>query len=287
VALKDILVHLDQSERATQRLRLAVDLAARHGSRITALYTRELTAAQMSTLRAAELGLASWNDVARVNQSVSAGVSESRRQLEASLSELCCGQRIEFEWRSVDGPAATVVPQHARHADLCIVGKNGWRSPAAIDYEFSEELLFVTGRPVVLIPPEGAFETLGRHVVIAWNGSRAASRALHDALPLIERAERVSVFAADGTHLPTRPGALPPETILEHLRRHGATPELLRVEVAPEASVAAALLAEAHRLGADLLVSGAFGHPRLWEKLLGGVTQDLLARMSLPVMTSH
>jgi nucleotide-binding universal stress UspA family protein len=287
VALRDILVHLDQSERASVRLRLAVDLAARHGSRLTALYTPELTPGQMASLRAAELGLASAEAMAKFNQSVHTGTSERRLQLQAALTKLCGGSHLDFEWQEVDGLASIILPQHARLADLCIVGQDGGISSESIGYEFSEQLLFVTGRPVLLVPAAGTFNTLGRHIVVAWNASRAAARALHDALPMIEHAETVTVLAADGAHVPGRPGALPVEAIIKHLRRHSASAELVHIHVAPDHSIAAALLAEAHRLSADLLVSGAFGHPRLWEKLLGGVTQDLLRHMNLPVMMSH
>ncbi|HWW19439.1 MAG TPA: universal stress protein [Steroidobacteraceae bacterium] len=287
VALRDILVHLDQSERGSVRLRLAVDLAARHGSRLTALYTPEMTPGQMASLRAAELGLASAEAMAKFNQTVHTDTSERRAQLQAALTKLCGGLHLDFDWQEIDGLASIVLPQYARLADLCVVGQDGRVSSESIGYEFSEQLLFVTGRPVLLVPAAGMFSTLGRHIAVAWNASRAASRALHDALPLIERAEKVTVLAADGAHLPRRPGALPVRAIIEHLHRHGVAAELVDINVPPDHSIAAALLAEAQRLSADLLVSGAFGHPRLWEKLLGGVTQDLLRHMNLPVMMSH
>ena len=81
--------------------------------------------------------------------------------------------------------------------------------------------------------------------------------------------------------------ALPGDHIVEHLRRHGAAADAVRIDDVPPDSVADRLQAEARALGADLIVAGAFGHPRLWEKLLGGVTYDLLARMSLPIFMSH
>jgi nucleotide-binding universal stress UspA family protein len=71
------------------------------------------------------------------------------------------------------------------------------------------------------------------------------------------------------------------------LRRHGAKAEVVQIENVPHASIADRLQLEAHACGADLIVAGAFGHPRLWEKMLGGVTHDLMACMNLPVFMSH
>jgi nucleotide-binding universal stress UspA family protein len=77
------------------------------------------------------------------------------------------------------------------------------------------------------------------------------------------------------------------EHILEHLRRHGAAVHAVRIEGVARDNIAGRLQFEAHARGADLIVAGAFGHPRLWEKMLGGVTHDLLANMTLPIFMSH
>jgi nucleotide-binding universal stress UspA family protein len=147
--------------------------------------------------------------------------------------------------------------------------------------------LFVTGRPVVFVPALGSFATLGRHILVAWNSSRASTRAVNDALPLIERAERVTVLAINPAVFAERYGALQPQQMIEHLRRHGAAARGIWLNHIQTASIASTLLAQAHEVGADLIVAGAFGHPKLWEKLMGGVTRDLLARMNLPVLMSH
>jgi len=157
----------------------------------------------------------------------------------------------------------------------------------SIGYTFSEQLLFATGRPVLFVPAFGSFETLGRHIVVAWNSSRASARAVNDALPLIERAEQTTVITVNPADFIDRHGALPAEQMVEHLRRHSASVEGIELKNVPAGSIADALQAEACKVGADLVVAGAFGHPRLWEKLLGGVTRDLLAQMSLPTLMSH
>jgi nucleotide-binding universal stress UspA family protein len=183
--------------------------------------------------------------------------------------------------------ASAVVPQHARYADLCILGQEPAESAASMGYTFPEQLLFLTGRPILFVPASGDFATLGRHIVVAWNASRPAARSVNDAMALIERAERITVLMVNPSKIIDWPGAVPGERLVEHLSRHGATAGAIRIDNVRSDSVADALLANARAVGGDLVVAGAFGHPRLWEKLLGGVTADLLARMDLPVLMSH
>jgi nucleotide-binding universal stress UspA family protein len=104
---------------------------------------------------------------------------------------------------------------------------------------------------------------------------------------LIERSERTTVITVNPAFFINRHHALPTERMVEHLRRHGAATDLVEIENVPAGSIADALQNKAREIGADLLVAGAFGHPKLWEKLLGGVTRDLLDRMALPVFMSH
>lgn len=287
MALKDLLVHVDQTERAGVRLRLAADLAKCHGSRLTAICVRELDPDQLHAQSIAELGLASADAVAAANLRIRRALMEGAGRVQALVEEVGREYGIEIEWRCLDGVASTLVPQHARFADLCVLSQDAPIAASAPGYSFSEQLLFVTGRPVIFVPSHGAFSTVGRHVLVAWNSSRASARAVNDALPIIERAEKVTVVAANATEFAARYAALPPQNMLEHLRRHGVEPNGIWLDKVPTASIAAAVLSKAHEVGADLIVAGAFGHPKLWEKIMGGVTCDLLSRMSVPVLMSY
>ena len=287
MALRDLLVYVDQSEHAVQRLRLAADLANRHQSRLTALYVRELNPAQLHQQSTAELGQGSSDAITRTKWHIRKSIDEAAERLRSVLEEVKLEYGLEVEWRCLDGVSSTIVPQHARFADLCVLSQDISAVASDTGYTFSEQLLFVTGRPVVFIPAHGSFDTLGRHILVAWNSSRPSTRAVNDALPLIERAEQVTLLAVNPSEFAERYGALPPEQMVEHLRRHGAAVEGVWLDKVPPASIADAVQAEAHKVGADLIVAGAFGHPRLWEKMMGGVTRDLLARMNLPVLMSY
>jgi len=287
MALKDLLVYVDQTENSLVRLRLAVDLAIRNDSRLTAIFVKEWNRDQLDLRKAAELGLVSAAGLDSLDRRIETSINAVAERLRSTLETLTRKYGSVAELRCVDGVAAVVVPQHARYADLCILGQDRPEGPASVNYTFAEQLLFVTGRPVLFVPPVESLETLGRHIVVAWNSSRPATRSLNDAVPLIERAERTTVLTINSSGLLRTHGGLPGEHIVEHLRRHGASADVVRIDDVPPDSIADRLQAEARARGADLIVAGAFGHPRLWEKLLGGVTYDLLARMRLPVFMSH
>jgi len=191
---------------------------------------------------------------------------------------------IEGEWREADGVPSVVVPQHARYADICIVGRD--RRGDDGGHVFTEQLLLWTGRPVLFVPANDGFTTLGRHVVVAWNSSRAAARSLSDALPLIERAERTTVLTINSGDFEDEDG-MPAEHLIAHLRHHNRSVDAVDLAHVPTGSIAETLQREARKLGADVIVTGAYGHPKLWEQLVGGVTRNLLDRMTLPVLMSH
>ena len=205
--------------------------------------------------------------------------------MKSTLRALEKAHHLKTEWRFVKTLASVAAPQHARYVDLSILGHG--IDGNSVGYSYSEQLLFVAGRPVLFIPTVGSFSTLGRHVVVAWNSSRPAARAVNDALALIERADRTTVLAVNPAEFIGRHNAPPIEWLVEHLRRHGAHADVVQLENIPAGSIGDALQAEARALGADLVVAGAFGHPKVWEKLLGGVTCDLLSRMTLPILMSH
>jgi len=214
MALRDLIVHLDQGESAHGRLRLAANLAQRHGSRLTAIYMRQQNEAQSDLQRTAEMARASCKDFDRIRKHVGLCIDNAATRLQSELGALQRELAIEAQWRSLDGIASKVVPQQARFADLCIVPHRAHSAD-----KLSEKLLFLTGRPVVFVPPDARTEVLGSNVVVAWNSSRAAARSLADALPILERARRVTVVAINPTTFVNQYESLPPERIIEHLKR--------------------------------------------------------------------
>lgn len=177
---------------------------------------------------------------------------------------------------------------HARYADVSVIpGAAGAdRDVAAVVHAYFSALLMETGGPVLVVPTESACVMPPRRVVAAWRPTAEASRALHDALPLLKRANEVDVVVVDGRRGESGEGPHPGNDIGAHLARHGLTVNVIELESGYR-TVAETLLAHAAMREADLLVAGGYGHSRFREWALGGVTRDLLQGAPLPVLFSH
>jgi nucleotide-binding universal stress UspA family protein len=287
MALKDMLVWLDPNSRSFSHLRLAADLARRHVSCMTALYVREWTPAQLAHRKTAELAGRPLADVENLDHAVEASLDDSAIRAHAEVESVAAEYGIAIDWRVADGDASRVLPQHARYSDLCILEAKVPAASTSAGYFFSEEMLFVAGRPVLLVPRASGRVTLGGHVAVAWNSSRAAARAINDALPLLERSERTTVIAVNPADFIGQHASLPLQSLREHLQRHGISANCVELTGVPPAEIADTLQRRARAAGADLLVAGAHGHMWLRDVLLGSVTRDLLSRLQMPVMMSH
>ena len=151
---------------------------------------------------------------------------------------------------------------------------------------FANEVLLACGRPVLFVPYAGRFAQVGKRVLIAWNASREAARAVGDALPLLARADTVDVVAFDPDSTASDHGEVPGADIGLFLARHG-----VKVSVARQSGtgidVGAQILSRAADNGSDLIVMGGYGHARLREFVLGGATRTLLESMTVLVLMSH
>jgi nucleotide-binding universal stress UspA family protein len=192
---------------------------------------------------------------------------------------------ISAETRILDatfGGAATLFAQIARRFDLAVVGQ-AQREGGASDELIIEGALFESGRPLVVVPYiQKRGMTLDR-VLACWDGSRTAARAIGDAMPFLERAKAVDiVIVAEERKSDEITGA----NMSEHLARHGVRASVKRIAKG-DLAIEDVLLSYAADSGADFMVMGGYGHSRLREFILGGVTRGILASMTLPVLMSH
>jgi len=187
--------------------------------------------------------------------------------------------RVSASWSEATGKQAAVVALRGRLADVVAVARPDLDLNLGLNT--LEAALLETGRPVLLCPPVQA-GTIGRHVVIGWNGSPEAARAVAAGLPILASAERVTVLTAtDGAEL-----ELGPEDLQRHLASHGCQAEIKTFRSRPT-EVGEGLLAAAKDVGADTLLMGAYGHSRRRELLMGGVTQHIIDHAQLPVLLVH
>jgi nucleotide-binding universal stress UspA family protein len=276
--LCDILVHVDQSPRAQMRLDIAADLARQHGAHLTALQVIDVAMPVMA-LGDGGGGAVIAELMEQMRQSALVAGVKLKAAFEAALAR----DGIMGEWRQVEGTTPEILALHGRYADLLVLGQDDPESDSA---GLLEAVVFDSGRPVLAIPFAGSFKTIGKRVLVGWNASREATRALHDALPLIAKAETATVFLANPTRGLDGHGEEPGADIARHMARHGLKVEVAKV-IADDVPDSALLLNHASDMGADLLVMGAYGHSRLREFILGGMTRSLLREMTVPVLLSH
>lgn len=183
---------------------------------------------------------------------------------------------------SVSG-AADQIGRIGRRFDLIVVGQPS-RKGSAPDQVVDEGVLFDSGRPVIFVPYIQKTGMTLRRVMICWDGSRAAARAVADALPFLQKAKQVEVVIV--SEKPAKTDEVPGADLGQHLARHGLTVDIKHI-TSPDIDVPSTILSHAADSDADMLVMGGYGHSRLREFILGGTTRSLLESMTVPVLMSH
>jgi nucleotide-binding universal stress UspA family protein len=173
----------------------------------------------------------------------------------------------------------------ARSVDLVVHGQHSpaWHLPTGFR---PEDLIVGSGRPVLVVPYSGKFDAVGRRVLIAWDGTREAARALHDALPLIAKAETATIMTVRAHEADFERDEPQLRRLEEHLARHQIAARH-EESVRGDVPIADLLLSRAADLDIDLIVAGAYHHSQFREALVGGVSRDLLDHMTVPVLMSH
>jgi nucleotide-binding universal stress UspA family protein len=276
MAYKTILVHLDSGKRSATRLELAIGLARRFDAHLVGLHA--LTVVRLPAYAAVQAG-------PRVAEEQRRRAVEYAKEAEAAFKRVVDRAGAPgSEWRASFDDVLEAVTLHARYADLVVIGQPDGDDGSGVDPDFAHRLVLAAGRPVLAIPYAGAFDAVGKRVLVAWNASREATRAITDGLPFLKLADQVVVA-------PVKPdraahGEAPGSDIGLYLSRHG-----VKVEVAPiqgtDLDAGNALLSRAADLSIDLIVMGAYGHSRMSELILGGVTRTMLESMTVPVLMSH
>lgn len=183
-------------------------------------------------------------------------------------------------WREIVGRIEDVVPAEGRLADLIVFAHTTLDADTQ-GYATMETALLGTGRPLLLVP-KVLPATIGRTVAIAWNGKIEATRALTAAMPFLRSADRVHALTAETSVTDAAAG----RRIAEYLSWQGVNPELTILKPGSE-PVGETVTKKAAELGADLLVMGGYGHSRMREMILGGVTRYVLNHAGLPVLMAH
>lgn len=279
MAVKSIVVHVNRSSDTARRVRLAAQIAAMFRSRL-------IGAAMSGVSRYLTMDYATSMGVSLAAEAM----EEARAQARAALQdfELQCATLdvASYESRLLDDQAADGLVLQSRYCDLVVLGQ---ANPDDVFIPLAEEtpeyVATNSARPVLVVPYAGHFAAPFRRILVAWDGSMEATRAVTAALPLMQQADQVSLVVFNAERQPGVHGSEPGADMALYLARHG-----IEVEVSSQVTtidIGSALLSHAADIDADLLVMGCYSHSRLREIMLGGATRTILQSMTLPVLMAH
>ena len=274
MSITNILVHVGRDGRGPNKIRSVVGIAKQHGASVTGLYVVE-----PPRLPRYVEGYVSDETMGQ------AAEAEKKRSeaLAADFHAQCETSEIDGTWVQKGGRDIEAIAELYRYTDLIVMGQSSPDDPDHRELgDLPEDVVMAAGRPVLILPFIGDAASIGKRVMIAWNRSREATRAVTDSIPILKVADEVVVYSVNPPGLDHLPGSY----ICDHLKRHGIDAKP-RNTVANDVDVANTLLSRAHDLNIDLIVMGAYGHSRLREHILGGATRDLFLHMTRPVLMSH
>jgi nucleotide-binding universal stress UspA family protein len=282
--LKTIAVFVDATPEGSRRARHAAALAHRWNAHLVGLHVSCPDHAEHPSFAFARGGKAIRSVI--LDRRADEDVAEAMAVIVGRrFAALCRVRDVDAEFRVICRDRADDdVIRSSLHSDLVIVGHP---APCGLPEDLSpERLLLASGVPILIVPNAWTRGTIGTNVLVGWNASREARRAVTDALPFLSAARSVTVLVVDPDRGHQWHEEKPGADIALHVARHGAHArvEQVRSRALPIAEV---ILAHAVDNGMDLIVIGAYSHPRLAELLFGGATRTLLARMPVPVLISR
>ena len=277
MSIKDILVQVDNTKACHHRLNVVRNLADRFDSHVAGMYVSP------------PIHIPAYTGVAVPTLAVAA-LQDHQENLEKearkAFDEMTDAWERKISWNYQESEIATAITADSGVHDLVVLGQYDNDDDNDINVGVVDRVVIECGRPVLVIPHShsdtGSDGNIAKRIVVAWNGKRESIRAIHDAMPFLEKAESVNIVSVSQPGYDELPGA----GIAEHIARHGINVE---TENLPNkgGSVGEILLDTAKRYSADMIVMGAYGHTRFREMVLGGATHHVLKKSDVLVLMSH
>ncbi|MEH6456692.1 MAG: universal stress protein [Cocleimonas sp.] len=275
MSIKDILVFIDDGPANTDRTNTALYLAKTHDA--------SLMGASLSSMK--PIYAKSDNEEIIIRLSY----KQAHKYIDEFIS---AGETagINVKAKVIEGGAkesAQKMAHYARNTDLVVLAQP---DPSKDNFQrlqdFSQDVILFSGRPVLFIPYIGITKVGYKNAMIAWDGTPAASRSLHDAIPLLANTDEVQVLVVESKKQQDLKKDLMVEDLVEHLSHHGINAFIKRVSPGKN-DVPTTILNQIVDNGTDLLVIGGYGTPTMKQKIFGSVSATLLSSMSVPVLMSH
>jgi len=281
MAYKSILVHLNSEGRVARLMGAAMQLALPSNSHVTGLFILPAAPPKSPLLP-------------MISGSAIASALDAYRKIgdgiRAGFESATAGQPVVGEWRPHSAKRqgyVEAVLDHARTADIVVAAQKEGDWDYAEMFDVPDWLAMESGRPVLIVPKSGNLDSIGERVVVAWNNSREAARAVFDALPLLQKALEVTVLSVEEPSKPQVTSDIAGAEIGATLARHGIKANVQQVKPGARGDAGAELLAQVAAHRADLLVMGCFGRSRLREFVLGGASRHVLQNATVPVLMGH
>lgn len=277
MSYKTILVHITADSRCLERFDIAVKMAKSFDASLLAIHAilpfnppgyivPQMRAEVIDAQKSAALDI----------------LAKTERPLREHLASLAFPNHVA--WHKESNDPFVALCEHVKYADLAVIGQSDPVDDSGSPLDLPERFVLSGGRPVLVIPHTGSFTTVGKDILVAWNASREASRAITAALPLLKRANKVHLLSVEPGHDESLSDSCIQMT--RYLERHDVKVDQRR-SPGGELDIGNDLLSRVADLGADLIVMGGYGHSRFREWVLGGATRTILETMTVPVLMSH
>jgi len=279
VDIKNILLHLDHSSGCQNRLQTAFAMAKNYDALITGLFVvpdyvvPSYVEAQISVdliTDVTEKALARARDT----------LSEYQKMAEAA--------GVRMDAHVVEGQVIPILREHSKYSDLLMLGQDQPDDPDNASYGLADALLFEGACACMVVPHSGKLALPGNRILLTWNASRESARALREAMPMLKTAETLVVLSSepDDADVTIARGHPHADELARFLESHGIESVSSGINDL-DISASDAILGQAAEMDADMIVMGAYGHARLREIILGGVTRDLLKQSPIPLFLAH
>lgn len=276
---KNLLLHLDHSSGCKNRLELAFALAKKYDALITGLFV--VPDYVVPSYVEAQISVDLITDV---TEKALARAGDTM----ADYRKLADDAGVRMDAHVLEGQVIPILREHSKYSDLLILGQDDPDDPDNASYGLADALLFEGACACIVVPHSGKLAVPGKRVLLTWNASRESARALREALPLLATAEDVVVLSSEPDDADTEIARGHPhaDELARFLESHGI--KSISSGIADlDISTSDAILGQAAEMDADLIVMGAYGHTRLREIILGGVTRDLLKQSTVPLFLAH
>lgn len=277
MAIKHILIHIDSSASCEHRLEAAIQLANQHEAHLSGIYV--IPDFPEPTYYEAQISV---DIIAEIDKEALETAKFIQRKYVNIASKSGFSLTVDIE----KGNLISVLDDYARFTDLLVLGQNYPQDPQIMSEALADNLVLEAGTPCLIIPYTSARPFAAKRILVAWNASREAARTVKDAMPILTVADYVEVILVNPPQYEADNINIHGKSVESFLLQHGIKPKL-EVKIDSKVNTGDAIIARAAETGADIIVMGAYGHSRLREIILGGVTRKLLRQMEIPIFISH